>query len=83
MEHCECPDCKDRDCPNSKDQRDFRESPKEREECAFLEFWETQIKDSNQWTTLERCAAKYAWKAALRWSGYYEYAESMKVPNTQ
>ena len=25
MAHCECPDCKDRDCPNSKDQREWRE----------------------------------------------------------
>jgi hypothetical protein len=46
-----------------------------------LEWWEAQIKDSNQWTTLERCAAKDAWKAALRWSGHCEQAESMKVHN--
>jgi len=25
MAHCECPDCKDGDCPNSKDQREWRE----------------------------------------------------------
>ena len=26
MAHCECPDCKDSDCPNSKDQMEWRES---------------------------------------------------------
>ena len=26
MAHCDCPDCKDNDCPNSKEQREWRES---------------------------------------------------------
>lgn len=39
---------------------------------AFLDWWNEQVSASKEWSTVERCAAKDAWDAALRWAGYYD-----------
>ena len=78
MAHCECPDCKDRDCPNSKDQREWREN-QPNEAKAFVEWWETQIMGSYPWGTPERRAAAHAWNTALQWSGYFASQDAKKI----
>ena len=42
---------------------------------AFLDWWNEKTTGSQEWSSVERCAAKDAWDAALRFAGYYDETE--------
>ena len=53
------------------------------EETKAWEQWFTkQVDGGDEWTSTERLLAKDAWMSALRWSGYFEMQNSMKMLNS-